>query len=192
MGNTCSTATVVAGDSCSSLASRCGVTAVNFYQYNPSPTLCSTLAVGQKVRCTAGGLPVPSQNEDGSCASYTVVAGDTCSVIALSNSITVANLEEWNTKTWGWAGCGFLQRSQTICLSTGSPPMPAAVTGTVCGPQVPGTAKPPSVTDLSTLNLCLLNACCNMYAPISLWNRAHANSGAAGASECPLSPLPPA
>ncbi|KAK3291492.1 glycoside hydrolase superfamily [Chaetomium fimeti] len=41
--------------------------------------------------------------------------------------------------------------------------MPAAVDGTVCGPQVPGTAKPPSGTDISGLNPCPLNACCNIW-----------------------------
>ncbi len=163
MGTTCSTITVVSGDGCASLASRCGISATDFYSYNPSPTLCSTLAVGQKVCCSSGGLPVPAQNSDGSCASYTVVAGDTCSAIALSNSITIADLEARNTQTWGWGGCSGLQAGQIICLSTGTPPMPAAVAGAVCGPQVPGTAKPASGTNLSSLNPCPLNACCNMY-----------------------------
>lgn len=141
MGSACSTATVVSGDSCGTLAARCGISAADFTTFNPSSTLCSTLAVGQKVCCSAGGLPVPVQNSDGSCASYTVVSGDSCNAIALSNSITVANLETWNANTWGWEGCNNLQLIN-ICLSTGTPPMPPSVAGTVCGPQVPGTANP--------------------------------------------------
>lgn len=136
---------------------------LGFYSFSPSSTLCSTLVPGQKVCCSAGGLPIPAQNADGSCASYVVVRGDTCSAIALSNSITVADLEARNTKTWGWAGCTRLQATQTICLNTGSPPMPAAVSGTVCGPQVSGTVKPPAGTDLGLLNPCPLDACCNIY-----------------------------
>jgi hypothetical protein len=72
----------VSGDGCASLASRCGISGATFTTYNPTPNLCATLAVGQKVCCSAGGLPVPTQNADGSCASYTVVSGDTCTVIA--------------------------------------------------------------------------------------------------------------
>ncbi|KAK3904904.1 glycoside hydrolase superfamily [Staphylotrichum tortipilum] len=41
--------------------------------------------------------------------------------------------------------------------------MPAPVQGTVCGPQVPGTQKPPSGTSLASLNPCPLKACCNIW-----------------------------
>ncbi|KAJ7244646.1 glycoside hydrolase superfamily [Mycena haematopus] len=162
MGTTCSTITVVSGDSCASLAARCGISAADFTSYNPSPTLCSTLAVGQKVCCTAGSLPMPAQNPNGSCASYSVVPGDTCNAIALSNDITVAALETWNVDTWGWEGCGDLQLIN-ICLSTGTPPMPPALANAVCGPQVPGTAIPAVGANLSALNPCPLNACCDIW-----------------------------
>ncbi|KAF7337318.1 Glycoside hydrolase family 18 protein [Mycena sanguinolenta] len=162
MGGTCSTITVVAGDSCASLAARCGISATDFTTYNPSATLCSTLAVGQKVCCSSGSLPTPVENADGSCANYTVVSGDTCNAIALSNDITVDDLETWNTDTWGWEGCDDLQLIN-ICLSTGYPPMPPAVEGTVCGPQVPGTVNPGVNGNLSALNPCPLNACCDIW-----------------------------
>ncbi|KAF7337316.1 Glycoside hydrolase family 18 protein [Mycena sanguinolenta] len=162
MGGTCSTISVVSGDSCGTLAARCGISAADFTTFNPSPTLCSTLAVGQKVCCTSGGLPVPVQNPDGSCASYTVVPGDTCSAIAASNGITVADLDAWNTNTWGWETCNDLQLIN-ICLSTGTPPMPPPVANAICGPQVPGTVTPPAGTNLSTLNPCPLNACCDIW-----------------------------
>lgn len=50
-----------------------------------------------------------------------------------------------------------------MCLSTGTPPMPAPVTGAVCGPQVPGTAVPAAGVALASLNPCPLNACCDIW-----------------------------
>ncbi|KAJ6448445.1 glycoside hydrolase superfamily [Mycena sanguinolenta] len=41
--------------------------------------------------------------------------------------------------------------------------MPPAVQGTVCGPQVPGTANPGAGANLSALNPCPLNACCDIW-----------------------------
>lgn len=41
--------------------------------------------------------------------------------------------------------------------------MPATVPNAVCGPQVNDTAKAPPGTDISTLNQCPLNACCNIW-----------------------------
>ncbi|KAJ7478896.1 hypothetical protein FB451DRAFT_1395510 [Mycena latifolia] len=135
----------MSGDGCASLAARCGISAADFTWFNPSPTLCSTLTPGQKVCCSTGGLPVPVKKSDGSCANYTVVSGDSCNSIALSNSITVANLTTWNANT------------------TGSPPMPPAVVNALCGPQVPGTANPGANGNLSALNPCPLNACCDIW-----------------------------
>ena len=50
-----------------------------------------------------------------------------------------------------------------MCLSTGTPPFPEAVANAVCGPQVPGTVAPSSGTDISTMNPCPLNACCDVW-----------------------------
>jgi hypothetical protein len=41
--------------------------------------------------------------------------------------------------------------------------MPAALANAVCGPQKPGTKPPASGTDISSLNPCPLNACCNVW-----------------------------
>jgi LysM repeat protein len=41
----CRTITVVSGDSCGALATKCGITAAQFTTFNPSSTLCSTLQV---------------------------------------------------------------------------------------------------------------------------------------------------
>ncbi|KAF2275938.1 glycoside hydrolase [Westerdykella ornata] len=41
--------------------------------------------------------------------------------------------------------------------------MPAPIENAVCGPQKPGTPKPPTGTNLADLNPCPLNACCNVW-----------------------------
>ena len=167
---TCSTIQVVSGDSCASLAQRCGITPAQFTADNPSPTECSTLQPGEHVCCSPGTLPnfAPTPQPDGVCATYLVQPGDYCSLIAAKYSLTLAELESYNTDTWAWSGCSLLFADAIICLSTGSPPMPAVVANAVCGPQVPGTATPPAGTNLSTLNPCPLNACCDIWGQVSL------------------------
>lgn len=161
----CTTVQVVAGDSCASLASECGITPAEFTIFNPSSTECSTLAAGEHVCCSAGTLPdfSPKPDSAGNCFSYLVVSGDSCSEIAATNSLTIAQLESFNTNVWGWNGCADLLAEYNICLSTGFPPMPTVVENSVCGPQVPGTPVAPPGTDLSTLNECPLNACCDIW-----------------------------
>ncbi|KAI9778945.1 MAG: hypothetical protein M1816_003793 [Peltula sp. TS41687] len=162
---TCSSIKVVSGDSCGSLASKCGITGDQFTQYNPKSDLCGTLAVGQAVCCSMGTLPdlTPKPNADGYCASYLVVSGDYCAKIAAENDLTVDKLESFNANTWGWAGCNNLMVGIRMCLSTGNPPMPAEVSNAVCGPQVPETHKPTDGTKLADLNPCKLNACCSIW-----------------------------
>ncbi|KAF2223869.1 hypothetical protein BDZ85DRAFT_296027 [Elsinoe ampelina] len=159
---------VVSGDSCASLASACGISGNQFMSYNTKNNLCATLAVGQPVCCSSGTLPDirPRPNQNGDCAPYTVVSGDYCAKIAASNSLTIEELLRFNTKTWAWTGCDNLLLGIRMCLSEGYPPMPAPVSNAVCGPQVPGTTNPNLPTlglDLSTLNPCKLNACCNKW-----------------------------
>ncbi|KAI0868461.1 hypothetical protein GGS24DRAFT_482282 [Hypoxylon argillaceum] len=161
----CKTIQVISGDSCGSLATKCGISGSDFTKYNPAANLCSTLVPYQHVCCSAGTLPdfSPKPNSDGSCASYTVVTDDTCSDIAAANSLTVTQLQSFNKNTWAFNGCSNLWVGTVICLSTGDPPMPAPVANAVCGPQVPGTPKPPKGTDISKLNPCPLNACCDVW-----------------------------
>ncbi|OKL59815.1 hypothetical protein UA08_04984 [Talaromyces atroroseus] len=166
--NECTTIQVVSGDSCSTLATECGITAAEFTKYNPSSDLCSTLVAGQHVCCTAGDLPnyAPQPDTDDNCYSYTVQTGDTCSALAAAYDITVDEIEAWNTGsngTWGWMGCSDLLVGSYICLSNGWPPMPANIPNAVCGPQVNNTSTAPHGTDLSTLNECPLNACCDIW-----------------------------
>jgi chitinase len=162
---TCSTVQVVSGDTCTSLEAECGITAAELYSYNPSSTLCSDLSVGQYICCTSGSLPdyAPSPSSDGYCYSYTVQTGDSCSVLAATYTITVDDIETWNNETWGWMGCDDLLANENICLSSGYPPMPAVIANAVCGPQVNGTITAPYGTNLSTLNECPLNACCDIW-----------------------------
>lgn len=118
---------------------------------------------------SAGTLPnfAPTPQPDGTCATYTIQPNDDCSSIAATWSITVAEINSYNTDTWGWSGCTLIYADAIICLSTGNPPMPAVVANAVCGPQVPGTATPPAGTDLSQLNPCPLNACCDIWGQVS-------------------------
>ncbi|KAH8682019.1 hypothetical protein BX600DRAFT_407914 [Xylariales sp. PMI_506] len=163
--DTCSTVQVVSGDSCGTLATECGITAAEFTEYNPSSTLCSSLTPGQYVCCSSGDLPdlAPSAYSNGTCYTYLVQSGDSCSNLAAAYDITTDEIEEWNADTWGWYGCADLLAGYTICLSDGDPPFPAPVANAVCGPQVPGTATPPEGTDFSTMNQCPLNACCDIW-----------------------------
>lgn len=162
---TCRSIVVDATDTCGSLAVECGITAAQFTAYNPCSTLCSTLTEGQHVCCSSGTLTglASKLNANGTCHSYLVRGGDSCEKIARANSLTVAKLETFNVKTWGWMGCANLQAGWNVCLSCGLPPMPAPLVSAVCGPQVPGTPVPPPETDLTTLNKCALNACCNIW-----------------------------
>jgi hypothetical protein len=166
----CTYVQVASGDGCSSLAQKCGISQTQFRNYNPSAAACgpTSVTVGEYVCCSPGTLPdfSPKPNADGSCASYTVQTGDNCANIAAANSITTDQLNEFNTNTWGWKGCDPLALGN-ICLSTGSPPMPAPVANSVCGPTVPGTAAPAAGIDISTLNPCPLNACCDIWGQVS-------------------------
>jgi chitinase len=162
--DTCSAIQIAFGDTCTTLPAECGIAPAQFTEYNP--TLCSkTLAVGQYVCCSEGSLPdyAPQPYSNGTCATYTIITGDTCAVLAAEYTITVDQIESWNNETWGWMGCADLQAGTNICLSSGNPPMPAVVPNAVCGPQVPGTPVVAYGIDLSSLNGCPLNACCDIW-----------------------------
>jgi hypothetical protein len=103
--NACRTIVVDDKDDCGKLVTRCGggLTAANFYKYNPSSTLCSKLMPGQPVCCTAGELPDirPKQNADGSCVAYQIKKDDNCSKVAIAHGLAVKDLEDFNNETWG-------------------------------------------------------------------------------------------
>lgn len=162
---TCRTASVAAGNLCADLAKKCGITTDQLLKYNPQANFCTTLKVPQLVCCSAGELPIPKPDQNGNCATYKVNSGDSCWSItnAHSNLISVDDLEKYNKNTWGWGTCNNLQANTLICLSSGAPPLPLPVPGAVCGPIKPGTTKPPSGTNLASLNPCPLNACCDVW-----------------------------
>lgn len=116
---------------------------------------------------------------------FSVQPDDNCSKIAAEHGLEQSDLSKFNRPgqfslnfsalsplvplhlTWqnfrGWNGCDKLLVGQTICLSTGSPPLPAPVSNAVCGPTKPGTKKPDDDTDLADLNQCPLKVCCNFW-----------------------------
>lgn len=159
--DTCSYVFVVSGDSCATLASKCDITAAELSAYNPSSTLCSSLAIGEIICCSEGSQPdlSPQPTADGLCYSYTVKSGDYCYLLASEYYITTDEIEEYNTQTWGWMGCNNLQLGSVICLSSGDPPMPAVISNAECGPQVNGSTRPSDWSNISSLNPCPLNAC---------------------------------
>lgn len=126
---TCKTRSVVSGDSCDSLASKCGISRADFNKVNTKTNLCLTLAPSQNVCCTDGKLPnfKPKPDASGNCATYTTKKDDSCSAIAASRDLSVLDIESYNKKTWGWNGCDLLFTDFKMCVSSGSPPMPANV-----------------------------------------------------------------
>ncbi|KAK5654618.1 hypothetical protein OQA88_6939 [Cercophora sp. LCS_1] len=160
----CRTVQVASGDGCAQLAEKCGITGAKFTEYNPSSTLCSTLKPKQHVCCTSGTLPDlrPKPKADGSCYSYRVVADDNCSNLGGEYGLSIDDIEGFNKKTWGWSGCARLMKDTIMCLSSGTPPFPAPIPNAICGPQKPGSTPPPS-GNISSMNPCPLNACCNIW-----------------------------
>ena len=123
------------------------------------------MSVGQYICCTASDFPdfTPKSKPDGTCASVLVEPGDLCFTIAAANGLTPKGLENFNKKSWGWAGYKYLQLKQQICISKGNSAIPESIENAVCGPQVPGTKKPPKSMDLADLNPCPLKTCCNIW-----------------------------
>ncbi|KAM6509638.1 hypothetical protein FALCPG4_017287 [Fusarium falciforme] len=163
---TCTTRKVISGDSCGSLATKCGISGADFTKYNSyDKELCSKLVEGQVVCCSSGSLPDlrPKPKADGECFSYTTQKDDSCSKIAAANGLKATDLDGFNKETWGWNGCKNLLIGQTICLSKGTPPLPAPVSNAQCGPTKKGTKKPSGDKKLADLNPCPLNVCCNIW-----------------------------
>ncbi|KAB5511420.1 hypothetical protein GE09DRAFT_690361 [Coniochaeta sp. 2T2.1] len=160
----CSTVQVISGDGCAQLAERCKITAAKFTEYNPG--ICATLKPKQRVCCSSGTLPDfrPKPKANGSCFSYQVVQDDNCANLGAEYSLTIPEIESFNTNTWGWAGCNLLFKGAIMCLSTGAPPFPAAIPNAVCGPQKPNSTPPSDANaKITDMNPCPLNACCNIW-----------------------------
>ncbi|KAI1073202.1 hypothetical protein LB507_010805 [Fusarium sp. FIESC RH6] len=183
----CKTTRVEAGDSCAKLAQRCGISSSDFTKYNPGSKFCAQLVPKQYVCCSKGDLPDlrPSKNSDGTCHAYRVEESDNCASIAVENGLKIEDLERFNKKTWGWSGCKRLFYKAMICLSEGSPPFPEPIANAQCGPQKPGTKRPSDGGDLSDLNPCPLNACCNIWGQCGITKDfcTDTNTGAPGTAK---------
>ncbi|KAJ5820760.1 uncharacterized protein N7525_010044 [Penicillium rubens] len=156
---TCPSILVGNEDTCDDLALKCGISAASFTSFNPD-TACSSLPRGKPVCCATGTHTIPPDG-GGNCYAYTIRYGDTCKKIAEGYKITVANIETWNINTTAWYGCNKLQEGGQVCLSAGDPLMPVAIAGAVCGPQVPGTARPLRGIGIAALNPCPAGQCCS-------------------------------
>ena len=126
---TCVTRQVVSGDTCTTLADKCGISGNDFEKANTKTNLCSTLAEGQHVCCSSGDMPDlrPKKDADGNCAVYRTQSDDFCARIAASHQLNVTDLEDFNKNTWGWMGCKTLYPDFNMCVSDGAPPMPATI-----------------------------------------------------------------
>lgn len=95
---TCQYLEVESGDSCSSLASSCGISLSTFESYN-SGVNCNDLQLNTYVCCTAGTPPnfEPQPYSNGTCYTYAVESGDYCYAIATAHNITTAIIEVCTT-----------------------------------------------------------------------------------------------
>ncbi|MCJ1399326.1 hypothetical protein MMC11_002528 [Xylographa trunciseda] len=117
------TYTVVSGDTCYIIYTKYALTAAQFMALNPSLNAACALSVGQVV-CIAGPTSptstshtsVPTATPTSSCTkNYTVVSGDTCSLIATKFAITAAQLHAWNPTLD--AACD-LSIGQVLCVAS--------------------------------------------------------------------------
>ena len=129
--------------------------------------LINVLWVGLTISDAAVSV-VPQASSDGLCYKYVVQAGETCSMIAQAHSITVADIETYNARSWKWSGCEQIPQGAFICLSAGEPMMPVALPNAACGPQVPGTIRPNNWSQLGSLNPCAANECVSRVLGIIL------------------------
>ncbi|KAK0726585.1 hypothetical protein B0T21DRAFT_422331 [Apiosordaria backusii] len=187
---TCKTAVVADKDGCDSLAAKCGISGDYITMFNPQAGFCANLVEGQTFCCGRGNLPDlrPKKNADGSCFEYTIQPLDSCNKTAVRVQLTQADLFKFNKNTWGWSGCDNLWPGSKICLSEGTPPMPAPIGNAVCGPMVPGTKRPTNGTALANLNPCPLNVCCNHWGQCGMTPEfceiTNSTTGAPGTSTC--------
>lgn len=183
----CKNVQVESGDSCASLATKCGISGADFTKLHPASDFCANLKPKQHVCCTTGDLPDfrPVPNSDGSCFSYQVKANDNCANLGAEYGLTNEDIEGFNKNTWGWNGCELLFTDTVMCLSKGSPPFPAPIANAVCGPQKPGSKPPTDGSNIADLNPCPLNACCNIWGQCGITKDfcVDTNTGAPGTAK---------
>ncbi|KAF9882735.1 hypothetical protein FE257_005339 [Aspergillus nanangensis] len=161
----CRSIRVDGGDTCPSLATRCGIGLTALKSFNSgTPDFCNNIEPGDAVCCSSGTPPVvgPGPNPDGSCKYHEVQQDEICPTIAAIYEITTADLYDFNKETWGWDGCA-LPIGLRICVSEGFPPLPASVWNADCGPTVSGTEPPQEGDVFAEMNPCPLDVCCNIW-----------------------------
>ena len=167
----CRYITVINGDGCASLVSKCGISTADFTKFNPNPNLCSTLRAGDYVCCSQGDPHTdpkpdpPKPGPDGTCATHLIVPDDNCAKLAKQYGITVDDIERFNKgRTWAWTECKDMLLGYNMCLSEGATPLPPPQQGSECGPLVPGTKQPSNRSaSIADLNPCPLKACCSNW-----------------------------
>ncbi|KAL5337697.1 hypothetical protein BJX70DRAFT_409027 [Aspergillus crustosus] len=166
---------------------QCGISGADFTKYNPAKDFCAKLQPKQHVCCSSGDMPDfrPQPNEDGTCKTHQVTDVDNCANLAAEYSLTNDDLEEFNKNTWGWNGCDLLFKDTVMCLSKGTAPFPAPIANAQCGPQKPGSKAPSDDSDISELNPCPLNACCNVWGQCGITRDfcVDTNTGAPGTAK---------
>ncbi|KAH6656191.1 chitinase [Plectosphaerella plurivora] len=160
----CRALQVGSGDTCTTMAQRCGISLTRFQNFNTAKNFCDPLMDKVWACCTVGDVPDfrPKPDADGICYSYDIGDGDGCWDVADAYYLKVADIESLNKQTWGWGGCGNLQAGQKICLSKGNPPMPNTISNAICGPQKPN-GESRGNKKLADMNPCPLNVCCNFW-----------------------------
>lgn len=114
-----------------------------------------------------------SPGSDGICYTYIIQGDDTCESVATAHGMSVADIEKYNANTYAWHGCsGRWYLGNFICLGPGEPPMPVALPQATCGPQVPGTTRPSSMSELPGLNPCPPSECVGAIKNLSHTNEA--------------------
>ena len=143
--DTCRSIQVKSGDSCATLANRCGITPAQFTKFNPNPSLCSSITPGQHVCCSAGtpadyskrdaDLPEVTVSSESArshgkrhvhnhfaratCRAIQVKSGDSCGALASRCGITPAQFTKFNPSS---SLCSSLMPGQHVCCSAGTLP----------------------------------------------------------------------
>jgi GH18 family chitinase len=162
-------------------ADQSGINGESLQGYNPNLDF-SKLSAGQPICKTIGNPPnfKPSKNSDGSCKTYKVSSGESCSSIAVKYyPLSLNDIENYNKGNYGWKGCSSLQKDYNLCVSDGSAPRPVSNPIAECGPLAPGekyNAK------------CPLNACCSEFGFCGLTkdycDKKSSTTGAPGTDGC--------
>ncbi|KAJ3156628.1 hypothetical protein HDU86_003852 [Geranomyces michiganensis] len=121
-GGVCKVAVVKSGDSCSLIATNNKITLAQLLQYNKGIN-CNVIQPGDRLCVSAGTLPVPVPDPTppgGVCKVAVVKSGDSCSLIATNNQITLAQLLQYNKGI----NCNIIQPGDRLCVSAGTLPVP--------------------------------------------------------------------